>query len=61
VQATVYRFVLCEEEEILATGCQAKRIVIDVVPKLTTNEHSYQRNYYELQSTILNPAQVGLG
>ena len=60
VQATVYRFVLCEEEEILATGCQAKRIVIDVVPKLTTNEHSYQRNYYELQSTILNPAAVGL-
>jgi Prokaryotic N-terminal methylation motif len=58
VQATVYRFVLCEEE-LSPTECQAKRVIIDVVPKLTTNEHSYQRNYYELQSTILNPAVVG--
>ena len=59
VQATVYRFVLCEEDPVPATGCQAKRIVIDVVPKLATLENSYQRNYYELQSTILNPAVVG--
>ncbi len=58
VQATVYRFVLCEEE-LSPTQCQAKRIVIDVVPKLQFNEHDYQRNYYELQSTILNPAVVG--
>lgn len=58
VQATVYRFVLCEEEDS-PTQCQAKRIVIDVVPKLQTTEKSYQRNYYELQSTILNPAVVG--
>ncbi len=59
VQAKVYRFVLCEEPEVLAQNCQKKRVVIDVVPKLTTNEHSYQRNYYELQSTIVNPAVTG--
>jgi type II secretory pathway pseudopilin PulG len=59
VQATVYRFVLCEEDPPPPTGCQAKRIVIDVVPKLATLENRYQRNYYELQSTILNPAVVG--
>jgi type II secretory pathway component PulJ len=55
VQATVYRFVLCEEEVVTAADCQAKRVVIDVVPKLTTVENNYQRNYYELQSTILKP------
>jgi type II secretory pathway pseudopilin PulG len=58
VQATVYRFVLCEEE-LSPTQCQAKRIVIDVVPRLQTTEQKYQRNYYELQSTILNPTVVG--
>lgn len=58
VQATVYRFVLCEEEKS-PSQCQAKRVVIDVVPKLQTNQQSYQRNYFELQSTILNPAKVG--
>ena len=58
VQATVYRIVLCEEQ-LSPTQCQAKRIVIDVVPKLATLENRYQRNYYELQSTILNPAVVG--
>ena len=58
VQATVYRFVLCEEE-LSPTQCQAKRVVIDVVPKLRSSGHNYQRNYYELQSTVLNPAVVG--
>jgi type II secretory pathway pseudopilin PulG len=58
VQATVYRFVLCEEE-ILPANCRAKRVVIDVVPKLQANEHKYQRNYFELQSTMLNPTVVG--
>jgi Tfp pilus assembly protein PilV len=58
VQATVYRFVLCEEE-VAAAQCKSKRIVIDVVPKLATVENRYQRNYYELQSTILNPTVVG--
>jgi type II secretory pathway pseudopilin PulG len=58
VQATVYRFVLCEEE-LSPTQCQAKRVVIDVVPKLSSSGHNYQRNYYELQATVLNPAVVG--
>jgi Tfp pilus assembly protein PilV len=59
VQATVYRFVLCEED-VPPPDCQAKRIVIDVVPKLKSSAHSYQRNYYELQSTILSPGgEVG--
>ncbi|HTT94459.1 MAG TPA: prepilin-type N-terminal cleavage/methylation domain-containing protein [Solirubrobacterales bacterium] len=58
VQATVYRFVLCEEE-LPPAECQAKRVVIDVVPRLQATEQKYQRNYYELQSTILNPAVVG--
>jgi prepilin-type N-terminal cleavage/methylation domain-containing protein len=56
-QATVYRFVLCEETGVLASNCQAKRIIIDVVPKLQFNAKTdYQRSYYELQSTVLNPA-----
>lgn len=56
-QATVYRFVLCEESGVLAANCQAKRIIIDVVPKLQFNlKTDYQRSYFELQSTILNPA-----
>jgi hypothetical protein len=59
VQATVYRFVLCEEQGVLSQNCQTKRVIIDVVPKLTTNQHAYQRNYYELQSTIINPARIG--
>jgi type II secretory pathway pseudopilin PulG len=61
VQATVYRFVLCEEKEVLATNCDKKRIVIDVVPKLNITEHNRQRNYYELQSTIINPAKRSAG
>jgi type II secretory pathway pseudopilin PulG len=60
VQATVYRFVLCEEAGVLPQNCQAKRVVIDVVPKIGKTEgNSYQRNYYELQSTIINPAVIG--
>jgi prepilin-type N-terminal cleavage/methylation domain-containing protein len=55
VQATVYRFVLCEESGVLPANCQAKRVVIDVVPKIQTDVKTFQRNYYELQSTIINP------
>jgi Tfp pilus assembly protein PilV len=58
VQATVYRFVLCEEQ-VLPSNCDSKRIVIDVVPKVNAIERGRQRNYYELQSTIVNPEQVG--
>jgi Tfp pilus assembly protein PilV len=58
VQATVYRFVLCEEE-VLPTNCEKKRIVIDVVPKVNAIERGRQRNYYELQSTIVNPEVFG--
>ncbi len=54
-QATVYRFVLCEEEGVLAENCDTKRIVIDVVPKVNGIEQGRQRNYYELQSTVVNP------
>jgi Tfp pilus assembly protein PilV len=54
-QATVYRFVLCEEEDVLAENCDTKRIVIDVVPKVNGIEGGRQRNYYELQSTVVNP------
>jgi Tfp pilus assembly protein PilV len=53
-QATVYRFVLCEEE-VLLENCNIKRIVIDVVPKVNGIEEGRQRNYYELQSTVVNP------
>jgi type II secretory pathway pseudopilin PulG len=60
VQATVYRFVLCEEAGKTATQCQAKRVIIDVVPKVATDgAANYQRSYYELQSTILNPTVSG--
>lgn len=59
VQATVYRFVLCEEQEVLPANCDAKRIVIDVVPKVNAIERGRQRNYYELQSTIVNPEVIG--
>jgi Tfp pilus assembly protein PilV len=55
VQATVYRFVMCEEE-VLPTNCDSKRIVIDVVPKVNAIERGRRRNYFELQSTIVNPA-----
>jgi prepilin-type N-terminal cleavage/methylation domain-containing protein len=54
VQATVYRFVLCEEA-VLPANCNLKRVVIDVVPKINKAEGTFQRNYYELQSTIVNP------
>jgi type II secretory pathway pseudopilin PulG len=53
-QAEVYRFVLCEEEEVLPEKCDTKRIVIDVVPKVNGIEKGRQRNYYELQSTVVN-------
>lgn len=58
VQATVYRFVVCEEEK-LPINCDSKRIVIDVVPKAETIGKTRKRNYYELQSTIVNPALIG--
>lgn len=58
VQATVYRFVVCEEEK-LPINCDSKRIVIDVVPKVNGIEGGRQRNYFELQSTVVNPALIG--
>jgi Tfp pilus assembly protein PilV len=58
VQATVYRFVLCEEN-VEPALCQSKRVVIDVVPKLRSAGTAYQRKYYELQSTIINPSVIG--
>jgi Tfp pilus assembly protein PilV len=55
VQAKVYRFVLCEERGVLPENCDTKRIVIDVVPKVNSIEGGRQRNYYELQSTVVSP------
>jgi type II secretory pathway pseudopilin PulG len=52
---TVYRYVLCEEATILATGCVKKRIVVDVQTTPADNEGNYKHSYYELQSTIVNP------
>jgi type II secretory pathway pseudopilin PulG len=49
----VFRFVVCEEEN--ATGCVAKRIVVDVEPIPADNANGYQHSYYELQSTIVKP------
>jgi Tfp pilus assembly protein PilV len=50
-EVTVYRFVVCEE-----AACLAKRIVVDVLPTPADNQAGYQRSYYELQSTVVNPA-----
>jgi hypothetical protein len=49
----VYRFVVCE---ITANPCPRKRIVVDVLPIPAPNQSGYQHGYYELQSTIVNPA-----
>lgn len=53
-EVDVYRFVVCEEGEVAT--CAQKRIVVDVVPIAADNEHDYQHSYYELQSTVVNPA-----
>ena len=51
----VYRFVVCEEE--LPPGqlgeCDAKRIVVDVMPISADNQAGYTHSYYELQSTVV--------
>jgi prepilin-type N-terminal cleavage/methylation domain-containing protein len=52
-EMTVFRFVTCEEE--VDGTCLAKRVIIDVLPSPKTNLANYQRNYYELQSTIVHP------
>lgn len=52
-EVTVFRFVTCEEE--VAGSCLRKRVVIDVLPTPKGNLANYQRNYYELQSTIADP------
>lgn len=46
----VYRYVVCEEP-----ACEAKRIIVDVVPVPADNQSGYQHSYYELQSTVVNP------
>ena len=52
---TVYRFVVCEEKPIPSTGCQTKRIVVDVQTTPADNQAGYKHSYYELQSTIVDP------
>lgn len=52
---SVYRFVLCEEDVVEPEPCHAKRIVIDVRPEPQPNEGGRRPNYYELQSTIVEP------
>lgn len=49
----VFRYVVCEEPE-----CQAKRIIVDVVPVAADNQRGYQHSYYELQSTVVEPNSV---
>ncbi|MBS1843539.1 MAG: type II secretion system protein [Actinobacteria bacterium] len=49
-EATVYRFVVCEETGV--SQCSAKRIVIDVQTVPQKNQVSYKHGYYELQSTV---------
>lgn len=56
-EVTVYRFVTCEEEE--AGRCVAKRLIVDVLPTPKANLANYQRNYTELQSTIVDNSEVG--
>lgn len=56
-EVTVYRFVTCEQEE--AGRCVAKRLIVDVLPTPKANLASYQRNYTELQSTIVDTSEVG--
>ncbi len=53
-EVTVFRFVTCEEEDE-AGNCLAKRVTIDVLPAPKANLAKNQRNYYELQSTIVHP------
>ncbi|HYH53150.1 MAG TPA: hypothetical protein VD761_03385 [Solirubrobacterales bacterium] len=50
-EVTVYRFVTCEEEDLLGS-CIAKRVIIDVQLAPKTNLGNLARNYYELQSTV---------
>ncbi len=50
-EVTVYRFVTCEE--VVEGECVAKRVIIDVLPTPKANLANYQRNYYELQSTLV--------
>lgn len=52
-EVTVYRFVTCEEED-LEGNCIAKRVIIDVQLAAKANLGNYQRNYTELQSTIVD-------
>jgi Tfp pilus assembly protein PilV len=49
-EATVYRFVVCEEGNV--SPCNSKRIVIDVQTTPLKNQYSYKHGYYELQSTV---------
>jgi Tfp pilus assembly protein PilV len=49
-EATVYRFVVCEETGV--SQCSAKRIVIDVQTVPQKNQANYKHGYYELQSTV---------
>jgi Tfp pilus assembly protein PilV len=48
-EATVYRFVVCEET---ASECLSKRIIIDVQTTPQKNQYTYKHGYYELQSTV---------
>jgi Tfp pilus assembly protein PilV len=50
-RVTVYRFVTEQSADV-------KRVVIDVVP-VTPPDATYQPNYYELQSFIVNPEPGG--
>ncbi len=55
-EVEVFRYVACEEAGKTNATCQAKRIVVDVIPLGKTNLASYKHGYYELQSTLVNPS-----
>jgi Tfp pilus assembly protein PilV len=49
-EATVYRFVVCEETGV--SECSSKRIVVDVQTTPRKDQGNYKHGYYELQSTV---------
>ena len=55
-EVEVFRYVTCEEAGKTYSNCQAKRVVIDVIPIGKANlGPAYKHGYYELQSTLVNP------
>jgi hypothetical protein len=54
-KVNVYRYVVCEVP-LTTTECPRKRVVVDVLPIPADNQSGYQHSYYELQSTVVNPA-----